>query len=765
MRKWNKLIALVLAMIMALSLAATGFAAESTPAAGDYSDWDTIKVFETTDVHGWMLDASTYNEATFQYRLAYIAKLVNDARANEDYAGVLLLDTGDIYQGTPQSGLTRGAGMLAAFDAMKYDAVSLGNHEFDWDVDVYAADSKGTMAAYEIGSYKGDSDIPVLAYNVYDATTNKAVDFTQDYVVVDKGDYTVAILGYVENYRNDIMAAKINPYTIDDDLTKLSAKASEVKTETGADVLVILAHADPASIAEAMDPEVVDLVAGGHTHAKTNGVAANGVPYMQGYRYAFGYATTEIKINPETKEVVVTEPEYVSTTDNAEDLYYNDGKNENLDPEIVSISQANWDAVKGDLLDVLVEMDGSVLKSTINENTSTTTAGNWMAGLMLAATQNRDTVAAFVNIGGIRTELPVEDGKETRPLTKADVFTIAPFDNIIYVYTVTAQKLVEQLEAALQGSYDNSNYGGQFSGIVVEYYDVMENGEKTGVKVTKITTDDGAEIDLTDTETTYNIATLEYCATLDGSPLKELTPYEDGVVDNVGYIGALQAYAESTDEPYHVDDTVRAVCVEAPAEQPAAPAAVTFSDVSESNWHYEFVMKMAEEGVVNGYADGTFKPSNSLTWGEALKMVVSYVTGEEKAPVEGGTWASGYIAYVQDNGIWDGEISQNATITREEMCVVLAKMLKVAASEKDSIFPDTDNAYVMALVELGIIDGIDGSFQPDGPLTRAQVCKILATIPEDLETAGDQAEAPAESEEAPETDEGETETEPEEKAA
>ncbi|MBD5150133.1 MAG: S-layer homology domain-containing protein, partial [Oscillibacter sp.] len=112
-----------------------------------------------------------------------------------------------------------------------------------------------------------------------------------------------------------------------------------------------------------------------------------------------------------------------------------------------------------------------------------------------------------------------------------------------------------------------------------------------------------------------------------------------------------------------------------------------------------------------------------------------------------------------------GEISQNATITREEMCVVLAKMLKVAASEKDSIFPDTDNAYVMALVELGIIDGIDGSFQPDGPLTRAQVCKILATIPEDLETAGDEAEAPAESEEAPETDEGETETEPEEKAA
>ena len=188
----------------------------------------------------------------------------------------------------------------------------------------------------------------------------------------------------------------------------------------------------------------------------------------------------------------------------------------------------------------------------------------------------------------------------------------------------------------------------------------------------------------------------------------------------------------------------------APADdEDAAPAAANFSDVTASNWHYEFVMKMAAAGVVNGYADGSFKPNDSVKWGEALKMVVSYVTGEEKAAVEGGTWASGYIAYVQENGIWEDEIDQNAVITREEMCVVLAKTLKVAASEKDSIFPDTDNAYVMALVELGIIDGINGSFQPDGALTRAQLCKILATIPEDLEPAegeGDDAAEPAEGE-------------------
>ena len=45
--------------------------------AEDYTGWDTLKVFETTDVHGYITDVSTYKDETFQYRLAYIANVVN----------------------------------------------------------------------------------------------------------------------------------------------------------------------------------------------------------------------------------------------------------------------------------------------------------------------------------------------------------------------------------------------------------------------------------------------------------------------------------------------------------------------------------------------------------------------------------------------------------------------------------------------------------------------------------------------------------------
>ena len=92
-RKQKTLISFLMIMAMLLVNAPQAKAENNDP----YANWDTIKVFETTDVHGYITDVSTYKEETFQYRLAYIAKIVNDARANSAYEGVLLLDGGDIY--------------------------------------------------------------------------------------------------------------------------------------------------------------------------------------------------------------------------------------------------------------------------------------------------------------------------------------------------------------------------------------------------------------------------------------------------------------------------------------------------------------------------------------------------------------------------------------------------------------------------------------------------------------------------------------------
>lgn len=569
---------MALVLTMTASYVPAVFAEDAGTQEPDYTGWDTIKVFETTDVHGYITDVSSYKEDTFEYRLAYFSKIVNDARNNDAYEDVLLLDTGDIYQGTPHSNLTYGAAMRAAYDQMDYDAVGLGNHEFDWDVKTYATDAKGTMAPYEIGSYKGDSDIPVLMSNLYYKGSGERVEFTQDYTIVDKGDYKVGIVGWADDYSADIKASQIAPYTIDDNREKLKELAEEVDKK--ADIVVILAHSDPKSIAEEMDPEVVDLVAGGHTHKNVNGTADNGIDYMQGNCYAYGYSTAEIKVNPETKDVEVTTPEFKDISPKGGDhsyLYYNNGNNTQLDPEVTKISQAAWDAVKGEMYEVLGTVDQSITRDFIDEaNGTSSIAGNWLADMMLAATKDQNTVAAFANRGGIRANLEMAEGASSRDITVADIYTISPFGNRILTFAITGQQMAQQLERALIGlnpeieidsdaAYQASNLGDQFAGITATYK-VVDGG----IKVLSIMTDDGQMIDVNDTTKTYNVCVNEYCATLDGSVFKGMTPLvamDEAPVDNLSTIAALREHRDTEGLNIELDTTVHTLTLQNKIQQ------------------------------------------------------------------------------------------------------------------------------------------------------------------------------------------------------
>lgn len=574
----KRLGAMALVLTMTASYVPAVFAEDAGTQEPDYTGWDTIKVFETTDVHGYITDVSSYKEDTFEYRLAYFSKIVNDARNNDAYEDVLLLDTGDIYQGTPHSNLTYGAAMRAAYDQMDYDAVGLGNHEFDWDVKTYATDAKGTMAPYEIGSYKGDSDIPVLMSNLYYKDSGERVEFTQDYTIVDKGDYKVGIVGWADDYSADIKASQIAPYTIDDNREKLKELAEEVDKK--ADIVVILAHSDPKSIAEEMDPEVVDLVAGGHTHKNVNGTADNGIDYMQGNCYAYGYSTAEIKVNPETKDVEVTTPEFKDISPKGGDhsyLYYNNGNNTQLDPEVTKISQAAWDAVKGEMYEVLGTVDQSITRDFIDETNGTSSiAGNWLADMMLAATKDQNTVAAFANRGGIRANLEMAEGASSRDITVADIYTISPFGNRILTFAITGQQMAQQLERALIGlnpeieidsdaAYQASNLGDQFAGITATYK-VVDGG----IKVLSIMTDDGQMIDVNDTTKTYNVCVNEYCATLDGSVFKGMTPLvamDEAPVDNLSTIAALREHRDTEGLNIELDTTVHTLTLQNKIQQ------------------------------------------------------------------------------------------------------------------------------------------------------------------------------------------------------
>ena len=101
------MMALLLVLMLCTCTVCTGSLAEDNAEV-------RIRIFETSDIHGSLLDTSSAKVETFQYRLAYIAKVINDARNSGEYDDVILLDGGDLYQGTPVSNLTHGGAVLAA---------------------------------------------------------------------------------------------------------------------------------------------------------------------------------------------------------------------------------------------------------------------------------------------------------------------------------------------------------------------------------------------------------------------------------------------------------------------------------------------------------------------------------------------------------------------------------------------------------------------------------------------------------------------------
>ena len=517
-----------------------------------------IKVFETTDMHGYIIDASSMKEDTFQYRLAYLANVVNQART--EYDDVILLNGGNNYEGTPVSNLLKGAAIRAAFDMMGYDGTAMGNHEFDWDNIKYRinADADGTIGAYEVGSFKGDSDVPVLASNLYYKATGERVEFTKDYVIVEKGGYRVALIGYISDFSSMVMTSRIEEYTIDADISKLNALITKVNETEKPDVTIIVSFSDAKSLAGKVNPELVDVVVGGHSGSGA-GIADNGVAYLQGSNYASGYACADIVINDDTREVTVENCENISIVasgrgaDNSK-LF---SSSTELDPEIFALSQAAWDAVADDMNQNLGYITTSLSSRTKAEgDKNASIAGNWLTGLMLRWAQENgypETIAAFYNNGGIRTSLSIAEGETRKEVIAADVYAINPFCNYWYIYEVTAPELAKQLADAIV----DGNLGNEMSGITFTYTyhtETSEGGaggpaggpggprEKTIVdSIDSITLEDGTVLELNDTTTKYLVCISNYSATLEGSVFIGKTPLNENSapIDNETLIAQL----------------------------------------------------------------------------------------------------------------------------------------------------------------------------------------------------------------------------------
>ncbi|MGI5984482.1 MAG: hypothetical protein GXY01_04195 [Clostridiales bacterium] len=162
-----------------------------------------------------------------------------------------------------------------------------------------------------------------------------------------------------------------------------------------------------------------------------------------------------------------------------------------------------------------------------------------------------------------------------------------------------------------------------------------------------------------------------------------------------------------------------------------------FSDVSEENYFYTEVSKMHEQGVVDGYGNGTFLPQNPVKHSEAIKLVCS-MAGVDYAGYSGKTdpWYSDVVTWARDKGIMPSGTDPNSYATREEICKYITGVYKLNTGKTNTdAFSDTDSDVANTLYDYGIIEGIpngDGTVSFGGAqnVKRCDTCIMLYRLSE-----------------------------------
>ncbi|MEG0260907.1 MAG: S-layer homology domain-containing protein [Lysinibacillus sp.] len=176
-------------------------------------------------------------------------------------------------------------------------------------------------------------------------------------------------------------------------------------------------------------------------------------------------------------------------------------------------------------------------------------------------------------------------------------------------------------------------------------------------------------------------------------------------------------------------------------------ASTSFTDVTTTNTHYQAIMKLSEAGIIKGYTDGTFKPSEAVTRGQAVKMLAGILnldTNNVKNPnfkdVSTSSEYYGAIAALANlkiiTGFEDGTFKPSQPITRGQMAKIVS--IGFDLDERPSTntpFTDIKNSsyksYVEDLYSAGVTKGTTAtSFAPTKYLTRGQLASLLVRADE-----------------------------------
>lgn len=216
-----------------------------------------LTILHTNDVHSH-LDPFPMDGSRNQGLggVAARSSLIKDIRAEADQ--VLLLDAGDIFQGTPYFNLYKGEPEIKAMSKMGYDAATMGNHDFDAGIENFANQLQ-------------HASFPIVICN-YDFTGTPMENNYRPYTIIQKGKQKVGILG-VGIELDGLVSANLYGNTVYKNPVESANATAELLRRKQCDFIVCLSHLGDKYEEDKVSDEIlakesydIDLIIGGHTH-------------------------------------------------------------------------------------------------------------------------------------------------------------------------------------------------------------------------------------------------------------------------------------------------------------------------------------------------------------------------------------------------------------------------------------------------------------------------------------------------------------------
>ncbi|MBU2961752.1 5'-nucleotidase C-terminal domain-containing protein [Citreicella sp. C3M06] len=437
---------------------AAALALSAGSASADYA----LTILHTNDFHARFEPISKYDSTCGEEDnaagecfggSARLMTALNDAKAKLD--NYILVDGGDQFQGTLFYTYYKGKLAAEMMNKMGYDAMTVGNHEFDDGPEV-------------LRGFVDSVDFPVLMSNADISGEPLIADAIQKSTIIEKNGEKIGLIGLTPQDTHELASPGPN-ITFTDPSEAVQAEVDKL-TEAGVNKIVVLSHSGyNTDITVARNTTGVDVIVGGHSNTLLGDMDGAEGPYPTMVNntaivsaYAYGKFLGELNV----------------TFDDAGEIIEASGQ-----PLIMDAGVSEDAPVKARIAEAaapLEEIRSKVVAQTAEEivgardmcRAEECPMGNLVADAMLDRVKDQGIEIALENGGGLRASIDAGE------VTMGEVLTVLPFQNTLSTFQVTGATMIEALENGVSQIEDGGGRFPQVAGITFTVDPSAEPGSR-----------------------------------------------------------------------------------------------------------------------------------------------------------------------------------------------------------------------------------------------------------------------------------------------